>query len=79
MTGYQHKEQKHIDEKRTAAGLGIRKAGAKKAVPVRLTPGQARALKDQPNTSQGRRDALLMALMLDLGLRVGEVAALTVE
>ena len=79
VRGYEHKEQKHIDEKRSAAGLGTRKPGAKKAEAVRITPTQARALKDQPNTPQGRRDALLMALMLDLGLRVGELAALTVD
>ena len=43
-----------------------------------LTPEQARALKTQPNTPQGRRDALIMALLLDHGLRVGELAGLLV-
>ncbi|MEP0764062.1 MAG: tyrosine-type recombinase/integrase, partial [Chloroflexota bacterium] len=32
--------------------------------------------KAQPDTPQGRRDALLMCLLLDHGLRVGEVARL---
>jgi integrase len=36
-------------------------------------------LKQQPDTPQGRRDAFLMCLLLDHGLRVGEVAALSVS
>jgi site-specific recombinase XerC len=43
-----------------------------------LTREQADALKDQPDTPQGRRDAVLIGLMLDLGLRCGEAAGLTV-
>lgn len=78
VKGYQHKEQKHVDEKRAAAGVDTRK-GAKKADPVSLTPDQAKRLKAQPNTPQGRRDRLMLCLMLDLGLRVGELAALTVD
>jgi integrase len=39
---------------------------------------QAHALKAQPDTPQGRREALLMCLLIDHGLRVGEVAALHV-
>src|SRR5207247_8234350 len=38
---------------------------------------QATMLKAQPGHSQGRRDALLMCLLLEHGLRCGEVAALT--
>jgi integrase len=54
--------------------------GAKKATPTRLTPAQARSLKrEQPATPQGRRDALLMCLLLDHGLRVSEVADLQVR
>jgi len=46
---------------------------------VRLTAKQAGALKhDQPLTPQGRRDTMLMCLLLDHGLRASEVAALTV-
>ena len=37
----------------------------------------AQALKQQPNTRQGRRDALIMGLLLDHGLRVSEMAILT--
>lgn len=55
----------------------IERPQAKKAKNVELTPAQAKALKSQPDTPQGRRDALLMCLLLDHGLRAGEVAALT--
>lgn len=77
VKGYAHKEAQHIDERRTAEDVATRK-GAKKAVAVSLTPAQAGQLIGQPNTPQGRRDALLMAVMLDHGLRVGEVARLAV-
>ena len=43
-----------------------------------LSAAQVNALKRQPDTAQGRRDALLLCLLLDHGLRVGEVAALEV-
>ncbi|HEX6779796.1 MAG TPA: site-specific integrase, partial [Ktedonobacterales bacterium] len=36
-------------------------------------------LKRQPDTPQGRRDAVLICLFLDHGLRCGELAALCVE
>jgi len=78
VRGYEHKESKHINDKRKAAGYETRK-GAKKAVAVSLTPAQADALlKQDTNTDQGRRDRLLLAIMLRLGLRVGEVEALQV-
>lgn len=78
VTGYAHKEQRNVDDKRLAAGIDTRK-GTKKAVPVSLTLAQARQLKNQPNTPQGRRDRLVMTLLMDLGLRVGELAGLTVD
>ena len=77
VAGYQYKEQPRVDEKRSAAALPTRK-GAKKAEAVSLTAAQVNALKRQPDTAQGRRDALLLCLLLDHGLRVGEVAALEV-
>ena len=55
------------------------RVGAKKAEAVSVSVDQADTLIDQPDTPQGRRDRLLMCLMLRLGLRVGEVAALTVD
>lgn len=50
--------------------------GPKKAAATEITPDQAAHLKSQPDTPQGRRDALLMCLLLDHGLRVGEVVLL---
>jgi len=77
VQGYSRTEAKRVDEKRTAADIPTRR-GAKKALAVISTKEQATALKSRPDTPQGRRDALIMALLLDLGLRVGELAALTV-
>jgi integrase len=73
VAGYSRTEGKRVDEVRAVARLG-----GKKAEPVTITPEQARELKRQPATPQGRRDALLVCLLLDHGLRVGEVARLQV-
>ena len=73
--GYSHKESLRIDDKRDAT----RRDDAKKAEAVAITPQQAKQLKKQPNTPQGRRDAVLMALLLDHGLRVSEAAGLEVS
>ena len=79
VSGYSRKERKRVDEKRADAGILTRRTGAKKAEAVRITPEQAHALKTgQPDTPQGRRDAVLMCLLLDHGLRCGEVALLEV-
>ncbi len=78
VEGYAKKEYKRIDDKRRAAGLDTR-IGSKKPDSLSFKWGTARKLKDQPDTPQGRRDALLMCLLLDHGLRVSEVAGLKVE
>ncbi|MBZ0299874.1 MAG: site-specific integrase [Anaerolineae bacterium] len=78
VAGYSRVERQRLDEKRAAAELPTRRAASKKAEAVRLTPAQAKALKTQPDTPQGRRDAVLMSLLLDHGLRCGEVARLDV-
>ncbi len=75
VKGYSIKESRRLDERRAPQT----RRGLKKASPVRITAEQAVTLKSQPNTPQGRRDALLMSLLLDHGLRVGEVAGLLVE
>lgn len=72
---YSHKDGRNVDAKREQT----RRPEAKKANPVSLAAEQVKALKAQPDTPQGRRDAFLMCLLLDHGLRCGEVAALTVE
>jgi len=73
VKGYRHNEGKHVDELRA-----VTRTGAKKAEPVPMTPAQAAELRKQPDTPQGRRDALMLALLLDHGLRVGELAGLQV-
>jgi integrase len=78
VEGYAHKEITRVDELRKDEGTATR-LGEKKADPVSMTPAQAKQLKAQPNTPQGRRDAVLMAILLDHGLRCGEVAILRVE
>ena len=77
VKGYTGKAARNVDSERKAAGLPTR-SSTKKAAHVSLSAAQVRALKEQPDTPQGRRDGLLMALLLDLGLRVGEAALLTV-
>ena len=75
VKGYSHKESRRIDARRPVSRVGRKKAHA-----VLLTRDQAEALKNQPgNTGQGRRDRLLLCLLLDHGLRCGEVAALSVD
>jgi integrase len=76
VEGYANKEAKHIDEKRRADGIRTR-IGAKKAEAVPIPTDIAETLKQQPDTPQGRRDALMMCLLLEHGFRVGELAILT--
>ena len=74
IKGYYQAEARNIDEKRDQT----RRPDAKKATPVSLSPVHVALLKKQPDTKRGRRDALLMCLLLDHALRVGEVADLNV-
>lgn len=79
VQGYSRREGLHADEKREAANIPTRN-GHKKREPVALTADQMTALKTQlPDTSQGRRDAVLIGLLCDLGLRCGEVTGLSVS
>lgn len=73
VRGYAGSEARRVNEKRP-----ITRISPKKAEPVRINEDQAKALKTRPDTPQGRRDAVLMCLLLDHGLRAGEVAGLTV-
>lgn len=73
VQGYSQREQVRIDQKRP-----VRRIGLKKSSPVRISAEQAHQLKTQPPTPQGRRDALMMCLLLDHGLRVGELTRLAV-
>lgn len=75
VAGYGVTEGKRVDERRPRA-----RVGAKKAAAVGLTLDQARRLKRPTvTTGQAARDALIMCLLLDHGLRLGELAGLTVE
>lgn len=74
VKGYNRKTARRVDARRA-----VTRRGCKKAAAVRLTDAQADRLKSQPQTPQGRRDAVIVALLLDHGLRVGELARLTVD
>ena len=73
VEGYSRKEGKQIDKQRETT-----RVGHKKKEHVSLTAEQVKRLKDQPDTPQGRRDRLLMCLLLDHGLRANEVELLEV-
>lgn len=67
VSGFRHAEGRRVDAKRVQT-----RKGAKKAAPTPITRAQACQLKQLAD----ERDQLLLALLLDHGLRVGEVAAL---
>lgn len=69
--GYSDKQARNIDKTREQT-----RKGDKKAVATSLNVGQAALLKKQPDTRKGKRDSLLMCLLLDHGLRCGEVESL---
>lgn len=73
VSGFSPQEGRQINQTREQTRRGHKKAAA-----VPISDDQADRLKNQPDTPQGRRDALLMCLLLDHGLRVGEVASLRV-
>jgi integrase len=74
VRGYGMTEGKRIDEKRPSSRIGHKKEKA-----IVLTAQQARIFKNQhAPTPQGIRDRLMICLLLDLGLRASEVAALKV-
>lgn len=77
VQGYGLKEAKRLDETRTAQGLHCRR-GTKKPHAVTITDEQAARLMAQDDTPRGKRDALILCLMIEHGLRVGEVEGLQV-
>lgn len=75
VRGYGVTEGKRVDKKRPYNRIGHKKEEA-----IVLSAEQARRLKySHSPTPQGIRDQLLIILLLDLGLRASEVAALRVE
>jgi integrase len=75
---YSHKEGRRIDERRVESNVETR-IGHKKAFSTSLTIEQLNKLKDQPNDLRGRRDFLILAVFIDLGLRVGELRSLEIS
>lgn len=79
VRGYGRKQGKHANDERRKQEIPTR-VGWKKAEPTPIPDDVARVLKrGGDETPQGRRDALLMSLLLDHGLRCSEVADLNVE
>lgn len=78
IRGFNPQEGEKINDARGIHGEGTR-LGVKKANPVILSYEQAQSLKQWSDVPRGRRDTLLMCLLLDHGLRCGEAAGLTVE
>ena len=75
IRGLRHKQGIHLDSQRPVA-----RRGGKKSQPLEIPLELARRLKhEHADTPQGRRDAALMCLLLDHGLRVSEVADLQVN
>ncbi len=73
--GIRTREADRIDEQRP-----VTRASKKKAAAVNLSKYDAERLKhDHEDTAKGRRDALLMCLLLDLGLRISDVISLTMN
>ena len=78
LRGFTRKEGVDMDAKRVDAGVRTRR-GAKKAAATQISEDQAQALcQVRGETPQARRDALIMTLLLDHGLRVSELASLRV-
>jgi integrase len=68
IRGYGYSQGEHVDEEREVTRIGHKKANV-----VVISRSQAEQLKQQPDTPQGRRDALLVCLLADHGLRCSEI------
>jgi integrase len=71
VKGIQRKQARNIDARRERSRVGAKKAQAVE-IPIELLP----LLKHPATGGLSKRDALLMCLLLDHGLRVGEIAIL---
>lgn len=76
VKGYKPGEARNVDVDRARLQLETRKPKAKKAEPVEFGLVHATMLKNQPDTPRGRRDRLIVCLLLDHGLRVSEICDL---
>jgi len=76
VKGYAAKEALKVNEKRIAENIPVR-MGFKKAEATSISESQLdNILAMLPDTPQGHRDMLLMLILSELGLRVGELQAL---
>ena len=71
VKGIQRKQARNIDARREVSRVGYKKAQAVD-IPLELLP----TLKHPATGDLSKRDALLMCLLLDHGLRVGEIVIL---
>lgn len=67
IQGYTHREGLNVDKERE-----VKRVGKKKAEPTIISPAHAVLLKRQTRS----KDAAMMCLLIDMGLRVGELVAL---
>jgi integrase len=75
VRGFGHAQGRNVDAERART-----RRGSKKAQSVVIPKELARTLKfGHPDDPQGRRDSVICCLLLDHGLRVGELAGLCVE
>lgn len=74
VRGYRAREGRRIDAQRA-----VTRRGEKKARWTELSITQAQMLIEQPDTPQGRRDRVLVCLLLYHGLRCEELPPLQVE
>ena len=73
IEGVKCSEAPHVDEKRDVTRLSTKKKTA-----TEISEEKVYQLKNQqPETLKGKRDALLLAILLDMGLRESEVVTLT--
>ena len=79
VKGFKTGEAVHIDQQRKAQGAATR-ISTKKQTARNLSSLQVERLKhEHPDTLKGKRDALIFALFLDMGLRESELLSLTKE
>lgn len=73
VKAYSYGEGINLDQMRE-----VQRIGKKKAQPVEISHAKAQQLKSShEDDAQGHRDRMLMNLLLDHGMRIGEVAMLT--
>ena len=73
VEGIKASERRNVDKKRDVTRLSTKKEKARE-----VTMEQVEKLKhEQPNTLKGKRDALIFAILLDMGLRESELISLT--